>query len=41
MKLHFIEYDSKNFHEDLTTSIKNLVNEVESARQNIADTQSW
>lgn len=41
MKLNILEYDSKNYHVELTTSLQDLVNEVEIERKKIADTQSW
>lgn len=41
MSLNILEYDSTGFHRLLTDSIKNLVDEVEAKRLEIASTQSW
>jgi len=41
MKLNILEYDSKDHHSALTTSLEDLVNEVEIAREKIALTRSW
>lgn len=41
MSLNILEYDSKNHHEILTTSIESLVKDVDNKRQELALSQSW